>query len=115
LSFQNLNRVFAVGLLLFGGWAATCPQLAWGQSELTRKVKSKVTPMVPELARHLNLSGMVKIRLTVAPNGTVKDATLLGGHPLLANAAMDAVKKWRYEAAPQESTGIVEIYFGPNR
>ena len=104
-----------MGLLLLGGWAATCPQLAWGQGELTRKVKSKVTPMFPELARHLNLSGVVKIRLTVAPNGTVKDATLLGGHPLLANAALDAVKKWRYEAAPQESTGIVEIYFAPNK
>jgi TonB family protein len=87
----------------------------WGQGELTRKVRTRVTPTFPDLARRLNLSGVVKIRLTVAPNGSIKDATLVGGHPLLANAAMDAVKKWRYEAAPQESSGIIEIYFAPNK
>src|SRR5450755_748485 len=112
--FQNLNRVFAVGLLLFSGWAATGPRQAWGQEELTRKVKTRIAPAYPELARHLNLSGVVKIRITVAPNGTVKDVTLVGGHPLLANAALDAVKKWRYEAAPQESSGTIAIYFAPN-
>jgi protein TonB len=115
VSFQHLNRVFAVGLLLVGGWTATSPRRAWAQEVLTRKVKTKVVPAFPELARRLNLSGMVKIRVTVAPNGTVKDAKLVGGHPLLANPALDAVLKWRYEAGPQESTGIVEIYFAPNR
>jgi TonB family protein len=115
VTIQNLNRVFAVGLLLLSGWAASSSQLMWGQGELTRKVRTRVTPTFPDLARRLNLSGVVKIRLTVAPNGSIKDATLVGGHPLLANAAMDAVKKWRYEAAPQESSGIIEIYFAPNK
>jgi len=51
--------------------------------------------------------------VTVAPNGTVKNAKLVGGHPVLANAALDAVKKWRYEASNEESTGIVVFRFDP--
>ena len=116
MTFHGLNRVIAVGLLL-GGWAATSAPLAWGQEikgqETNRKVKSKVSPVYPELARRMNISGVVKVRVTVAANGSVKDAKLVGGHPVLANAALDAVKKWRFEASPQESTGIVEFRFDP--
>jgi TonB family protein len=63
----------------------------------------------------MNITGVVKILITVSPNGSVKDAKLVGGHPLLASAALDAVRKWRYEAGPEESTGIVQFRFGPNR
>jgi hypothetical protein len=35
----------------------------------------------------------------------------VGGHPILANAAMDALKKWRYESGTDETTGIVEFHF----
>jgi TonB family protein len=112
VSYQALNRVFAVGLLLIGGWVATSAPLAWGQ-EINRKPKSKVAPVYPELARRMNISGVVKIQITVAANGSIKDAKLVGGHPVLANAALDAVKKWRFEAGPQESTGIVEFHFDP--
>jgi TonB family protein len=112
VSYQALNRVFAVGLLLIGGWVATSAPLAWGQ-EINRKPKSKVAPVYPELARRMNISGVVKIQITVAGNGSIKDAKLVGGHPVLANAALDAVKKWRFEAGTQESTGIVEFHFDP--
>ncbi len=113
MSFQALNRSFAVGLLLLSGWAATSAPLAWGQEELNRKTKSKVTPSYPELAKRMNISGVVRILITVAPNGSIKDARVVGGHPVLADAALNAVKKWRYEAAPQDSTGVVEFRFDP--
>ena len=114
MSIQALNRVFAVGLLLIGGWVATSAPLAWGQ-ELNRKVKSKVTPSYPELARRLNITGVVKVQVTVSANGSVKDAKVMGGHPVLVNAAMDAVKKWRFETASQETTGMVEFHFDPTQ
>ena len=115
VSFQALNRIFAVGLLLLAGWAVTGAPPAWGQEELNRKVKSKAVPSYPELAKRMSITGVVKILITVAPNGSIKDARLVGGHPVLANAALDAVKKWRFEAGPQESTGIVEFRFDPNQ
>jgi TonB family protein len=83
------------------------------QEELTRKVKTKVAPAYPELARRMSISGVVKIQVVVAPNGSVKNAKLVGGHPLLASAALDAVKRWRFEPAAEETTGVVEFKFEP--
>ncbi|MGD0416288.1 MAG: energy transducer TonB [Terriglobales bacterium] len=114
MSFQALNRGLAVGLLLLGGWVATSAPL-WGQTEITRKVKVRVPPVYPELARRMNITGVVKVLVTVSANGSVKDAKVIGGHPLLANAALDAVKKWHFEGGPQELTGIVEFRFDPNQ
>ncbi|MGA2979521.1 MAG: energy transducer TonB [Terriglobales bacterium] len=115
MSVQALNRAFAVGLLLIGAWAASSSPLSWGQEEIARKAKSKVAPVYPELARRMNISGVVRVQVTVAANGSIKDAKLVGGHPVLANAALDAVRKWRYEAAPAESTGIVVFRFDPTQ
>jgi len=83
------------------------------QNGTDRKVKSKVTPVYPEIARKMGLTGNVKLQLVVAPNGEVKETKVIGGHPILVNAAVDAVKKWRYETASAESTGTVEFRFDP--
>jgi len=84
------------------------------QDELTRKVKSKVAPAYPELAKRMSISGVVKVQVVVAQNGTVKSTKIVGGHPLLGNAATDAIKKWKFEPANEETTGIVEFKFDPN-
>ena len=81
--------------------------------EIVRRAKSKVAPVYPELARKMNITGTVKVEVVVAPNGAVKDARVVGGHPVLANAALDAVKKWRFEPASTESTGIIDFKFDP--
>jgi TonB family protein len=86
-----------------------------GQSEITRRAKSKVQPVYPELARKMNLTGTVKVEVVVAPNGTVKEAKVVGGHPVLANAALEAVKKWRFEPAAMESSGVVDFKFEPHQ
>jgi protein TonB len=105
----------AAGVLLLGALATTNAPLAWGQEELHRKVKTKVAADYPELARRMNITGMVRILVTVLPNGSVKNAKIVGGHPLLAASALDAIKKWRFEASTEESTGIVEIRFDPGQ
>jgi|SRR5208282_1918037 len=119
VTFQASNRAIAVGLLLLGGWTAISAPPAWGQEakaqESGRKAKTRVPPVYPELARRMNITGVVKVRVTVAANGTVKDATLVGGHPVLAGAALDAAKKWHFEARPEESTEIVEFRFDPTQ
>lgn len=81
--------------------------------ELVRRAKTKVQPVYPELARKMNIIGTVKIEVVVAPNGTVKDARVVGGHPVLAGAAQDAAKKWRFEPASVESSGIIDFKFEP--
>ncbi len=82
-------------------------------SELTRRAKTKVQPEYPDLARKMNITGTVKVEVVVAPNGTVKEARVLGGHPVLASAAVDAARKWRFEPAATESTGVIDFKFQP--
>ena len=85
------------------------------QGEIVRRAKSKVQPVYPALARKMNITGSVKVEVVVAPTGTVKEARVVGGHPVLANAALDAVRKWRFEPAAMESSGVVDFKFEPNR
>ena len=104
-----LAVVMIVGLF---GIARGAAQTSQGD-EMSRRAKSKVQPSYPELARKMKITGAVKIEVTVAPNGSVKEARIVGGHPVLANSALDAAKKWRFEPAASESTGVIEFKFEP--
>lgn len=110
------QRITAVVLALAMGTAVatvyTNAQTA-PSDEIVRRAKTKVEPQFPELARKMNISGTVKIQVTVAPNGSVKDAKIVGGHPVLAQSALDAAKKWRFEPAAAESTGVIDFKFEP--
>jgi TonB family protein len=116
VSFLTLRRssagatiLIVLGVALATGVSVPAPVLA--QELLTRKVKTKVPPVYPDIARRMSITGVVKVSVVVAPNGTVKSTKVIGGHPLLVNAAMDAVKRWKFEASPEESTGVVEFKF----
>jgi TonB family protein len=85
-----------------------------GSEEGKRKVKNKVAPAYPELAKRMNVTGRVKIEVIITPDGRVKSTRALGGHPLLVQASLDAVKEWRFAAAAEESTQIVEFDFSGN-
>ena len=76
-----------------------------------RKVKSKVAPIYPELARRMNVSGKVKIEVVITPDGRVKSTRIVGGHPLLVQACQDAVRDWRFVPANEETTQVVEFDF----
>ncbi len=76
-----------------------------------RTAKSKSTPVYPDLAKRMNISGTVKVEVTVAPNGHVTNAKALGGHPLLVESAGAAAKQFKYEAAPEETKEVVEFQF----
>lgn len=102
------------GLLLFGCSGALVPSVhAQDASNVItkRKVKIRLVPEYPEIARQLHLQGKVKIEATIAADGHVSEEKVIGGHPILAQSAMEAVKKWRFEAAPKETTEIIEINF----
>ncbi len=82
-----------------------------GPEEGKRKVKTKVAPSYPELAKRMNVTGRVKIEVIITPDGRVKSTRALGGHPLLVQACLDALKEWKFVAAPEETTQVVEFEF----
>lgn len=79
-----------------------------------RKIKTKVAPYYPELAKRMNVAGSVKLQVTISPSGAVKTTKTVGGHPLLVDAANDAVRKWKFEPAGEETTQVIEFKFTPN-
>ena len=54
------------------------------------------------------------MRVFISANGTVKDSTVVGGNPILANAAQKAVKQWLFAPGPAESDMEISIVFDPN-
>ena len=74
---------------------------AAGQSGLpdsTRLAVVKFTkPVYPEAARRQQIQGEVLVRLAITPAGDVESATPISGNPLLAAAAVDAMKKWKFQ------------------
>ncbi|HEY3971885.1 MAG TPA: energy transducer TonB [Candidatus Sulfotelmatobacter sp.] len=104
-----MRRWIAIALLAFSSSAAVLSQ---GQAEENaRKVAERIAPVYPELARKLSLSGTVKLRVTVTPDGNAKSAQVLGGNPVLAKAAQDSVMRWKWAPAARESQENVELRF----
>jgi TonB family protein len=84
------------------------------QTEGSRKVMNKVMPTYPSVARTMGIRGSVKVEVQVAPNGTVKSVEVKGGHPMLAQAAADAVRKWKWVPATRETKEPVIVKFDPS-
>lgn len=72
---------------------------------------TRVPPKYPDLARKTHIHGIVKVEATVRPNGSVKSTRVLGGNPVLVDAAVEAVVKWRFEAGQYETAEIVQVVF----
>ena len=80
-------------------------------ADAARAVKSRIAPVYPEIARRLRIEGVVKVEATVDPDGKVSEVRTISGNHALAPSAEDAVRKWRFLPAPDQSTVIVEINF----
>jgi TonB family protein len=108
---------FAWGKAILAAAAATVFTLSLASAQQStveegkRKVKTKTAPTYPDLARRMNISGKVKLEVVIAPDGHVKSARAVGGHPVLVQTCIDAVKDWKFDAAPEETTQMVEFSF----
>ena len=78
-----------------------------------RQLRVSAPPPYPELARRLNIRGLVRLDVVVRRDGTVKQIKVHGGNPVLADALSDAVRNWKFEPAPQETVENVEYTFAP--
>ena len=57
----------------------------------------KITPTYPPLARQARIQGQVILQAEISKEGTIQNLQLISGHPMLAPAAIEAVKQWRYK------------------
>ncbi len=64
----------------------------------------------PWLAQSARVAGTVVVRLTVAPDGSVRQAEAVSGHPLLKKAARENAEKWKFTRSGQDPDGGGEAY-----
>jgi TonB family protein len=76
-----------------------------------RGIKARVAPVYPEIAKRMRISGVVRVQVTVDPDGKVIDAKAINGNRALCTAAEDAVRRWRFVPADAQSTVTVDITF----
>jgi TonB family protein len=92
--------------------AVSATSLGAQSAPLTRRpVRHMVTPVYPDLAKKLNLTGTARIEVTIGPDGAVKHTRVIGGHPVLAAEAERAAEKSTFEAGPAETTEVIEFKF----
>ncbi len=105
-----IRSLFFVGLLALFSLVSSYSLLA---QATTRKIKNRVEPIYPELAKRNNIIGSARVELLITPDGRVKDVKVLGGNPVLVQAVMAAVMKWKYEPAAEESSVVIKFDFNP--
>jgi TonB family protein len=82
-----------------------------GRAAEERAIKLRVAPVYPELAKRMKITGTVKIQATVDADGKVTDVKTMNGSRVLANAAEDAVRKWKFATGDGEAKVDVEVSF----
>lgn len=83
------------------------------QPDSARKLIARTPAPYPPLARAMALQGTVKVEVLVSGDGAVKETQIKGGHPVLAQAAVNSVRHWKWEPAGHDTHETVEVKFTP--
>jgi TonB family protein len=67
-------------------------------TEASSHLVQRVEPTIPPLAKAVKIGGKVKLHIVISPSGEVSSATFVSGHPLLVQAAIEAVKQWKFNS-----------------
>jgi len=98
--------------LLLGIILSLAPSvLAQSSEKPGRKVISVVKPGYPQTLKDLHIEGLVRLKATVLPNGSVANIQVIGGNPILVENAIKAVKNWKYAPAPSQTEEPVVLNF----
>lgn len=95
----------------------TTPQrIRVSQGVMAGLLVTKVQPVYPPLARNARIQGTVVLQAMIGKDGSVQNLRVISGHPMLAPAAVDAVKQWRYKpyylnGEPVEVESVITVNF----
>jgi periplasmic protein TonB len=81
---------------------------------------NRVQPQYPPLARQTRISGTVRLHAIISKDGSVQQLEVVSGHPLLVQAALDAVRQWKYRPTtlngePVEVDTTIDVIFSLNQ
>lgn len=112
--FSSRSRKSLLGALILGG-LLSCSWTAIGQAQdSTRKIVKKVTAQYPSILKSKGIGGVVRLKVFVKPDGSVRDTEVIGGNPILAESAQKAVLQWKFAPASSETNLEISVVFDPH-
>ena len=94
---RRIACVVCIGAIVCSSVAAqsTTEKIPFAEAEA--HLVDHAAPSVPPLAKAARIGGTVKLEVTVSPNGDVTSVKVLSGHPMLVQAAVESVRKWKFK------------------
>ena len=91
-----------------------------GDTVTSARIKLKVNPIYPAEARKNGIEGTVRLHAILAKDGSILQLEVISGHPTLSQAALDAVRQWKYEPTllngqPVEVDTTIDVFFQLNK
>jgi TonB family protein len=95
------------------------PRIRVGGNVTAAKITSRVSPQYPTVARNEHLQGTVRLHAVIGKDGNIKNLNVIKGYCSLAEASVEAVRKWRYQPTlingqPVEVDTTVDVIFKLN-
>jgi len=116
----RISAPYAEGQRITTDLARTAPMVPGvipiGGRVQNNKLISSTQPVYPEIAKSARIQGTVELAALIGPDGHVQQLSVVSGHPLLRQSALDAVKTWVYEptllnGSPVSVSTTVDIIF----
>lgn len=116
LVFGGRTRGVRTGVLLcLFACALSVGLFSQGRDEPGRKLVTRVEATYPPTLERMYIGGVVRLQVDIAADGTVNGAQVIGGNPILGQAAIVAVKQWKYAPASHRTQQVERLEFDPHR
>jgi TonB family protein len=84
------------------------------QDNNARKVVKKAPVAYPTILKSKGIGGVVRLRVFVKPDGTVRDTEVVGGNPILVENAQKSVLQWKFSPGSSETVMEISVIFDPH-
>jgi TonB family protein len=101
----NVRTIAGFALLL-----CLAPLPSSSQESAPKPLK-KVIPEYPEVLKRMGVSGIVRLRVTIGPDGSIKEIEVRGGSAIFTESVSKAVKQWRYPPSDKARVADVSVEF----
>ena len=103
--FSHTRSALCLALALAFLPAAVVPQ------ENAPRVLKKVIPAYPEILAKMGVSGTVRVKVTIAADGSVKDVEARGGNAIFIDSVAAAVRNWKFVPGERQRSAEVAVTF----
>jgi TonB family protein len=106
--YKNILGTFCLSVILL-----FCSGPLSAQDNNARKVLKRAPVAYPYILKSKGIGGVVRLKVFVKPDGTVRDTEVIGGNPILAESAQKSVMQWKFSPGSSETALEVAVTFDP--